>query len=62
VNALYVECVGDRLNLSVNHFLIAELTDTKLKNREVGRSVNALADDFTEVAFDNFRIAVPQEH
>ena len=59
VNALHVECVGDRLSLSVNGNLIAELTDTNLESGEVGLSVNALADEFTEVAFDNFRLAVP---
>ena len=59
VNALHVECVGDRLSLSVNGNLIAELSDTSLTNGEVGLSVNALSDEFTEVAFDNFRITVP---
>lgn len=59
VNALHVECVDDRLSLSVNGNLIAELSDTNLETGEVGLSVNALADEFTEVAFDNFRLAVP---
>ncbi len=45
--------------LSVNGNLIAELNDTNLTNGSVGLSVNALDGEFSEVAFDNFRIAVP---
>lgn len=59
VNAVHVECIGDRLSLSVNGSLIAELNDTSLTNGSVGLSVNALSDEFSEVAFDNFRLAVP---
>ncbi len=59
VNSLHVECIGDRLSLSVNGNLLAELTDTSLTEGAVGLSVNALAAVFSEAAFDNFRIAVP---
>jgi len=59
VNSLHVECIGDRLSLSVNGNLLEELTDASLTSGGVGLSVNALAEVFSEAAFDNFRAATP---
>ena len=59
LNKLHVECVGDRLGLWVNGSFVAELTDTNISSGRVGLSVNALGGEFTEVEFDNIRIATP---
>jgi hypothetical protein len=59
VNSLHVECIGNRLSLSVNGNLLAELEDNAILSGGVGLSVNALAETFSEAAFDNFRVAAP---
>ncbi len=59
VNSLHVECIGDRLSLSVNGNLLSELTDANFTEGAVGLSVHALAGALSEAAFDNFRVAAP---
>ena len=58
-NSLHVECVGERLSLWINGNFLAELTDTNISGGRVGLSVDSIGGEFSNVAFDNVRIAVP---
>ena len=59
VNSVRIECVGNRLSLSVNGHLLVEVTDNTLNSGDIGLEVNALAGTFSEVAFDNLVVYAP---
>ena len=53
VNVLLVECVGNRLSLSVNGHVLAELRDNNHSIGLLALSVDGLASTYSDVAFDN---------
>lgn len=59
VNTMYIECVGNKLKLSVNGHLLASVTDNTFSDGEIGLQVTSWSGDFSEVAFDNLVISEP---
>jgi len=58
-NSVHIECIGNRLSLSVNGHLLVEVTDGSLQSGDIGLEVNALNVTFSEVAFDNLVVYAP---
>jgi parallel beta-helix repeat protein len=59
-NRLQLDCIGCQIRLWVNGTLVAEFTDTVLRDGDVGVAVSALDGEYSEVAFDNFRVNQPE--
>jgi len=59
VNLVRIECVGNRLSLSVNGHLLAELYDSAHSAGDVSLGVLSLAGTFSEVAYDNIIVVAP---
>ena len=53
VNLIRIECIGSRLNLSVNGHLLDEVTDATFTGGDIALCANVISGTFTEVAFDN---------
>ena len=60
VNLIHIECIGSSLSMSVNGHLLWEGTDTDatLSEGTIVLGTFAFSDPFTEIAFDNFVVAV----
>ncbi len=58
-NHLRADCVGDRLELSVNGQLLASVSDTELVKGEVGLLVGNFSTAENVVLFDNFSVVNP---
>jgi len=58
-NLMRVECVGSTLRLSVNGHLLAEATDNKLTEGDIGLGSILWGGTFAEVAFDNIVVTAP---
>ena len=59
VNSVRIECVGNRLSLSVNGHLLAEVFDDTLTSGNIALEVDSLGGTFSEVAFDNLVVTEP---
>jgi len=59
INLIHIECIGSRLNMSVNGHLLWEGTDTSFAGGDIALGANAQAGTFTEVAFDNIVVSEP---
>jgi uncharacterized repeat protein (TIGR02543 family) len=59
VNLIHIECIGSSLSLSVNGHELANVTDTTFSGGDIALAAAALADIFTEIAFDNIVISEP---
>jgi len=59
VNSVQASAIGSALRLSVNGHLLAEETDTRLKEGSISFSVSSLAGQYSEVAFTNLRVSRP---
>ena len=57
VNLIHIECIGSSLSLSVNGHLLWEGTDATFSGGDITLVATALADTFTEVAFDNIVVS-----
>jgi parallel beta-helix repeat protein len=55
-NRLRLSCIGSRIRFWVNETLVADFTDSVLTEGDVGLAVSALDGDYSDVAFDNFRV------
>lgn len=58
-NHLQAACVGDRLSLTVNGKLLAEVRDADFQRGAVGLIAGTLDDGLTVVDFDNFSVTAP---
>jgi hypothetical protein len=58
-NTMYIECVGNRLSLSVNGHLLTSVNDNAFSEGEIGLLVTSWDGDFSEIAFDNLVITEP---
>lgn len=58
-NLVHIECVGNRLSLSVNGHLLAEVYDSALTGGDMSLGVSSLAGTFSEVAWDNIIVIAP---
>lgn len=63
VNLMRVECVGSNLRLSVNGYLLAEVTDSSFASGFLGFAGTAWTEQhgktFSEIAFDNLVVTSP---
>jgi len=59
VNSVRIECVGNRLSLSVNGHLLAEVFDDTLTSGNIAFEVDSIGGTFSEVAFDNLVVTEP---
>jgi uncharacterized repeat protein (TIGR02543 family) len=60
VNSVRIECVGNRLSLSVNGHLLAEVFDDTLTSGNIALEVDSISGGtFSEVAFDNLVVTEP---
>jgi hypothetical protein len=59
VNLMHVECVGNRLSLSVNGHLLDEVYDSTHSSGDISLAAEALTGSYTEVAFDNIIVVAP---
>jgi hypothetical protein len=59
VNLIHIECIGSSLSLSVNGYLLTEVTDTTFSAGDIGLAASSLAGSFTEIAFDNLVVTAP---
>lgn len=60
VNSVRASAIGSTLRLSVNGHLLAEVTDTRLKEGHISFSVSSLAGQYSEVAFMNLVVMQPE--
>ncbi len=58
-NAMRLSCVGTQIRFWLNGVLIAEFTDDKFTEGDIGLAVNALDGEFVDIAFDNLRVLAP---
>jgi hypothetical protein len=58
-NHLQAACIGDRLSLTVNGVLLAEVRDADFQRGAVGLIAGTLDEGFTVVDFDNFSVTAP---
>jgi hypothetical protein len=59
VNTIYVECIGNKLKLSVNGHLLGQVTDNTFSGGTIGLVATSWDGDFSEVAFDNLVVSEP---
>jgi uncharacterized repeat protein (TIGR02543 family) len=59
VNTIYIECDGNRLNLSVNGHSLTSVTDNTFSEGAIGLLATSWEGDFSEVAYDNLVISNP---
>jgi len=59
VNLIHIECVGNRLSLSVNGHLLDEVYDSTHSSGDISLAAEALTGSYTEVAFDNIIVVAP---
>jgi hypothetical protein len=58
-NLVHIECVGNRLSLSVNGHLLTEVYDSTLTAGDMSLGVESLAGTFSEIAWDNIIVTSP---
>jgi hypothetical protein len=58
-NLVRVEAVGSTLRLSVNGHFLVEITDTNLRNGDIGLATSSVGGEFSEIAFDNIVVTAP---
>jgi hypothetical protein len=58
-NSFHIECVGNRLSLSVNNDVIYEIQSSALRSGDVGLIAGTYEHAGTEVLFDNFSVRNP---
>ncbi len=58
-NKLQADCVGDKLSLTVNGELLAEVTDSSFTTGDVGLLAGTFNVVDTQIAFDNFKLSIP---
>ena len=58
-NLIHIECIGSSLSLSVNGYLLRQVTDTTFTGGDIALAAEAQAGTFTEVAFDNIVVSEP---
>ena len=61
VNTMRLACVGDTIRYWLNDTLVAEFTEDRLGEGDIAVGVSSLDGDYSEIAFDNFTVAVPVE-
>jgi len=59
VNLVHIECVGNRLSLSVNGHLLAEVYDSANSAGDISLGVSSLAGSYSEIAYDNLVVTAP---
>lgn len=59
VNLVQIECIGSSLSLSVNGYLLGEVTDTTFGGGDIALGASSLDESFTEIAFDNITVSEP---
>lgn len=57
---LRADCVGDRLSLYVDGFLLMEARDTDFTSGDVGLLAGAYATPGVDILFDNFEVRLPE--
>ncbi len=59
VNSMYIECVGNKLKLSVNGHQLTSVTDSSFSNGALGLLATSWEGDLSEIAYDNLVITEP---
>jgi hypothetical protein len=59
VNSVHIECVGNRLSLSVNGHLLAEVYDSANSAGDISLGVSSLDGTYSEIAYDNLVVTEP---
>ena len=58
-NIVCIECLGNKLRLSVNGNFIEEVTDTRIDGGDIALGALSEGGTFTEIAFDNIVVNAP---
>ena len=59
VNSIRIECIGNKLSLTVNGHTLATVTDSSFSGGNIGFSSTSWAGNLSEIAFDNLVINEP---
>jgi hypothetical protein len=59
VNLIHIECVGNRLSLSVNGYLLDEVYDSTYSAGDISLGARSHDGSYTEVAYDNIVVFTP---